>query len=202
LACRDGKARHIPRAILITAVDVRLQSMPPVRVVLVAHHRATVRRRHVSVNPDGNAFASGVPLCLGDRRPSHQGESATPEVDMFQTAPLHMCAEVSESATGHPDQNCHYKRPDEIHITIRSLDHQEDFRPTRTFIRRNGVIFDKADGSKTSTDEQEIYQLFQNKALPKRLSEPCVLSTTHIFMSRRHHRNAEDTKAGSVGREK
>jgi hypothetical protein len=36
----DGKTRHIPRAILITAVDVRLQSMPSVRVVLVAHHRA------------------------------------------------------------------------------------------------------------------------------------------------------------------
>ena len=37
---RDGKARDIPRAILITAIDVRVQPMPPVRVVLVTHHRA------------------------------------------------------------------------------------------------------------------------------------------------------------------
>ena len=57
-------------------------------------------------------------------------------------------------------------------------------RQRRTFIRRNGVIFDKGDASKTSTEEQEIINYFQNNALPKRLSKPCVLSTTrwrHTF---------------------
>ena len=78
--------------------------MPPVRVVLVAHDRGIGEEKAMFSESRWKRIRQRVPMCAGDRRPTHQDDERDCRApNVFQTALLHMCAEVNESATGQPD---------------------------------------------------------------------------------------------------